>query len=44
MEIAALKCGDLDLETRVSCLLVREGKGVSVHSFSGISFGYAVLA
>ena len=27
MEIAALKCGDLDLETRVSCLLVREGKG-----------------
>ena len=27
MEIAALKCGDLDLEARVPCLLVREGKG-----------------
>lgn len=27
MEIAALKCGDLDLEARVPCLLVRNGKG-----------------
>ncbi|MBN2641845.1 MAG: tyrosine-type recombinase/integrase [Victivallales bacterium] len=27
MEIAALKCGDLDLGSRVPCLLVREGKG-----------------
>jgi len=27
MEIAALNCGDLDLETKVSSLLVRNGKG-----------------
>ena len=27
MEIAALKCGDLDLEPRVPCLVVRRGKG-----------------
>ena len=27
MEIASLKCGDLDLESKVPCLLVRNGKG-----------------
>jgi site-specific recombinase XerD len=27
MEIAALNCGDLDLEAKVPCLLVRKGKG-----------------
>lgn len=27
MEMAGLKCGDLDLDARIPCLLVRKGKG-----------------